>query len=47
MCAEGVEDVADLDHLVDLGVSLAQGHLLGRPDPAWRAGNALTTPVQI
>ena len=45
VCAEGVEDWADLDHLEELGVSLAQGYLLGRPDPEWRAGNALTGPA--
>ena len=47
VCAEGVEDWADLDHLEELGVSLAQGYLLGRPNPEWRAGNALTAPVEI
>jgi diguanylate cyclase (GGDEF)-like protein len=31
LCAEGVEDVADLRQLVALGVTHAQGYLLGRP----------------
>lgn len=32
--AEGIEDSADLDTLRELGVSLGQGYLLGRPGPA-------------
>jgi diguanylate cyclase (GGDEF)-like protein len=44
VCAEGVEDWADLDHLEELGVTLAQGFLLGRPDPEWRAELSVTTP---
>jgi EAL domain-containing protein (putative c-di-GMP-specific phosphodiesterase class I) len=31
--AEGVEDLADLDHLRRSGIRLAQGHLLCRPSP--------------
>lgn len=31
--AEGVEDQADLDVLLELGVRFAQGHLWGRPTP--------------
>ena len=46
VCAEGVEDWADLDHLEELGVTLAQGFLLGRPDPDWRVESSLTTPSQ-
>ena len=44
VCAEGVEDIADLDHLGELGVSLAQGFLLGRPDPNWRVGKSQAAP---
>ncbi|WP_299035932.1 EAL domain-containing protein [uncultured Pseudokineococcus sp.] len=32
--AEGVESPAELEHLVDLGVDMAQGYLLARPAPA-------------
>ncbi|WP_298988532.1 EAL domain-containing protein [uncultured Pseudokineococcus sp.] len=32
--AEGVETTDELDHLVGLGVDMAQGHLLARPAPA-------------
>jgi EAL domain-containing protein (putative c-di-GMP-specific phosphodiesterase class I) len=32
LIAEGVEEWAELEILVQLGVSLAQGHLFGRPD---------------
>jgi diguanylate cyclase (GGDEF)-like protein len=42
--AEGVEDVADLDHLVSLGVSHVQGYLLARPAPGWQQ---LTAPATI
>jgi EAL domain-containing protein (putative c-di-GMP-specific phosphodiesterase class I) len=35
VCAEGVEDPADLEHLVSLGVSHVQGYLLARPAPGW------------
>ena len=44
VCAEGVEDIADLDHLGEVGVSLAQGFLLGRPDPNWRVGKTPAAP---
>jgi diguanylate cyclase (GGDEF)-like protein len=44
VCAEGVEDIADLEHLNELGVSLAQGFLLGRPDSNWRAGRTQSDP---
>ncbi len=44
VCAEGVEDVADLDHLGELGVGLAQGFLLGRPDSHWRVGRSQAAP---
>jgi len=45
VCAEGVEDAADLRQLVNLGVRHAQGYLLGRPDPAWSGGVA--APVTL
>ena len=35
VCAEGVEELADLQHLVDLGVGQAQGHLLAEPGAGW------------
>jgi EAL domain-containing protein (putative c-di-GMP-specific phosphodiesterase class I) len=44
VCAEGVEDIADLDHLGEIGVSLAQGYLLGRPAPNWRVGKSRSAP---
>ncbi len=50
LCAEGVEDVADLEHVINLGVSLAQGHLLGRPGEPWQAepaGTALACWVDV
>jgi len=43
LCAEGVEDAADLRQLVSLGVTHAQGYLLGRPGAEWRGQ---VTPVQ-
>lgn len=35
LLAEGVERVPELDRLISMGVPLAQGWLLGRPDSAW------------
>jgi EAL domain-containing protein (putative c-di-GMP-specific phosphodiesterase class I) len=35
LVAEGVERLDDLQVLIDCGVELAQGFLLGRPGPAW------------
>lgn len=46
VCAEGVEDIADLDHLSALGITLAQGYLLGRPGPPWQASPA-RTPLRL
>ncbi len=34
LIAEGIEEEAELDTLVELGVELGQGYLLGRPKPA-------------
>jgi diguanylate cyclase (GGDEF)-like protein len=45
VCAEGVEDPADLDHLVSLGVSHVQGYLLARPAPGWH--ETLTRPASL
>ena len=45
VCAEGVEDVADLDHLVSLGVSHVQGYLLARPAPGWQEVQAGPVPA--
>jgi diguanylate cyclase (GGDEF)-like protein len=39
LCAEGVEDPADLRQLMALGVTHAQGYLLGRPG-AWQGSPA-------
>jgi EAL domain-containing protein (putative c-di-GMP-specific phosphodiesterase class I) len=36
VCAEGVENVADLRHLVALGITHAQGFLLARPAADWQ-----------
>lgn len=35
LLAEGVERVPELDRLISMGVPLAQGWLLGRPDSSW------------
>lgn len=35
VCAEGVEAPADLERLQAVGVQLAQGFLLGHPEPTW------------
>jgi EAL domain-containing protein (putative c-di-GMP-specific phosphodiesterase class I) len=35
VCAEGIEDIADLEHLSALGVDHAQGYLLARPGTTW------------
>jgi diguanylate cyclase (GGDEF)-like protein len=35
-CAEGIEDVADLEHLGRLGITYAQGYLLARPGTDWQ-----------
>ncbi|HEY5428602.1 MAG TPA: bifunctional diguanylate cyclase/phosphodiesterase [Solirubrobacteraceae bacterium] len=37
LVAEGVETEAELDTLLDLGVTLIQGYLLGRPGAPWPA----------
>ncbi|WP_056680059.1 bifunctional diguanylate cyclase/phosphodiesterase [Angustibacter sp. Root456] len=37
VCAEGVEAPADLERLQAVGVQLAQGFLLGHPEPTWAA----------
>jgi diguanylate cyclase (GGDEF)-like protein len=34
-CAEGIEEVADLQHLSRLGITYAQGYLLARPGNDW------------
>jgi diguanylate cyclase (GGDEF)-like protein len=36
VCAEGVEDLDDLLHLADIGVTHAQGHLLAMPGRTWQ-----------
>ena len=45
VCAEGVEDVADLDHLVSLGVSHVQGYLLAKPAPGWQEVRGAPVPA--
>jgi diguanylate cyclase (GGDEF)-like protein/PAS domain S-box-containing protein len=35
VCAEGIEDVADLGRLADLDVAYGQGYGIGRPGPPW------------
>lgn len=42
--AEGIEEAADLETLIGLGVQYGQGFLLGRPKPELSADN--TTPVE-
>jgi diguanylate cyclase (GGDEF)-like protein len=51
VCAEGVEDIRDLQYLVSLGITHAQGYLLARPGPGWQqsavtVGN-LADPQQV
>jgi EAL domain-containing protein (putative c-di-GMP-specific phosphodiesterase class I) len=48
--AEGIEDAATLERLVELGVELAQGYHLSRPLPAaellcWWDAHTRSTPV--
>ncbi len=45
VCAEGVEERADLLALRGVGVHLAQGYLLGRPDAAFAPGRAAVDHV--
>jgi diguanylate cyclase (GGDEF)-like protein len=45
--AEGVERVEELDVLVDAGVHLAQGWLLGRPGPPWPSGTRRAQSASI
>ena len=45
VCAEGVEDPADLDALRAMGLGHAQGYLLGRPAPQWSVRPALPAAV--
>jgi EAL domain-containing protein (putative c-di-GMP-specific phosphodiesterase class I) len=49
LVAEGVERSDDLEVLIDRGVELAQGFLLGRPGPPWAQPNSvqvdLTSPT--
>jgi diguanylate cyclase (GGDEF)-like protein len=42
VCAEGIEEPADLEALIDLGVASGQGYLLARPAPDWPAPRAIT-----
>jgi diguanylate cyclase len=44
--AEGIEDVATLDLLSELGCDLAQGYFISRPTPANRLASAgVETPA--
>jgi EAL domain-containing protein (putative c-di-GMP-specific phosphodiesterase class I) len=46
LVAEGVETEAELETLIDLGVNLIQGYLLGRPDQPWPQV-AVREPVDV
>jgi diguanylate cyclase (GGDEF)-like protein len=37
VCAEGIEEQAELEALIELGVESGQGYLLARPGPDWPA----------
>lgn len=43
LLAEGVEQPGELRELINLGVPLAQGYLLARPEPPWSSLGAQTT----
>lgn len=43
LLAEGVEQPGELRELINLGVPLAQGYLLARPEPPWASLGAQTT----
>ncbi|HEX7107541.1 MAG TPA: EAL domain-containing protein [Acidothermaceae bacterium] len=43
LLAEGVERAGELRELINLGVPLAQGYLLARPEPPWASLGARTT----
>ncbi|RJK95334.1 EAL domain-containing protein [Vallicoccus soli] len=47
VCAEGVEEDADLRALAALGVDQAQGWLLGRPGPRWAGRAAAGAPAAV
>jgi diguanylate cyclase (GGDEF)-like protein len=47
LCAEGVEDAADLRQLVAIGVTHAQGYLLGRPAADWRGASMPAKTVTL
>jgi diguanylate cyclase (GGDEF)-like protein len=42
VCAEGIEDAADYEALVSLGVESGQGWLIARPDTDWPPPRAIT-----
>jgi diguanylate cyclase (GGDEF)-like protein len=42
VCAEGIEEDADYEALVSLGVESGQGWLIARPDTGWPAPRAMT-----
>ena len=42
VCAEGIEEVADYETLVSLGVASGQGWLIARPDTGWPPPRAIT-----
>ena len=35
ICAEGIETVAELNRVTELGAAMGQGYLLGRPQAQW------------
>jgi EAL domain-containing protein (putative c-di-GMP-specific phosphodiesterase class I) len=47
LVAEGVERLDDLQVLVDCGVELAQGFLLGRPGPAWTPPTSVLVDLTV
>ena len=46
VCAEGVEQQADLDHLAAVGIAHAQGYLLARPGRRVAGGDRSRRPVR-
>ena len=39
ICAEGVETLAELNLVTELGAAMGQGYLLGRPQAQWVTGS--------
>jgi diguanylate cyclase (GGDEF)-like protein/PAS domain S-box-containing protein len=45
VCAEGVEELAELETLAALDVDLAQGYVIARPAPAWAEASPAASAV--